>query len=388
MENASYQLSYTREANRNYLVVESEDKAEKGSDYQIKMIEKNQIEGLLPVYVTYENGVAQYHYDITGRFNIENLFSRGRLQSKEICKFHETLLQLVKQLNQYLLSMDRLLLSKECIYFDLETMKPEFCYYPQTGHSSEEDVKSLYKDLIGIVDYKDQIAVEMIYQLESLAMNNQFTAENIRNILYNESEKNVAEQEKKEVESLAAQVPVLSCEAEEKGFAGKALMWIVEKMPCEWKDRWKKVRKKVERERTDEVSAMSARIQEKEMVYGEVQDETEEKTCLLQQVMGKREIRFISDCVEQVPSVVITSFPSVIGKSGTLSQVQIKEGSVSRMHAKIDRDDTGAYTIEDLNSTNGTFLNGEGIAPYCQEVLADGDRIELGRAKFRIDISG
>ncbi len=51
------------------------------------------------------------------------------------------------------------------------------------------------------------------------------------------------------------------------------------------------------------------------------------------------------------------------------------DGELSRQHVRIHRaGDT--YVIDDLVSTNGTFVNGVRIAGT--QLLADGDRIELG----------
>lgn len=49
---------------------------------------------------------------------------------------------------------------------------------------------------------------------------------------------------------------------------------------------------------------------------------------------------------------------------------------ISRHHARISRAPDGHYVIEDLASTNGTFVNGTRIGG--PQTLADGDRIELG----------
>jgi predicted component of type VI protein secretion system len=53
----------------------------------------------------------------------------------------------------------------------------------------------------------------------------------------------------------------------------------------------------------------------------------------------------------------------------------ISDPEVSRKHARLRRAETG-YTIEDLGSTNGTFVNGARITRAVQ--LADGDRVSLG----------
>jgi hypothetical protein len=53
---------------------------------------------------------------------------------------------------------------------------------------------------------------------------------------------------------------------------------------------------------------------------------------------------------------------------------------LSRHHAEISREATGEYQLEDLASTNGTYLNGTRLeAPI---VLSLGDTIELGSSKL------
>ena len=50
---------------------------------------------------------------------------------------------------------------------------------------------------------------------------------------------------------------------------------------------------------------------------------------------------------------------------------------VSRRHAQINYTDAG-YTIEDLNSSNGTWLNGNKLEPNQPHALRRGDHIQLG----------
>lgn len=56
--------------------------------------------------------------------------------------------------------------------------------------------------------------------------------------------------------------------------------------------------------------------------------------------------------------------------------VQIRDVGISRRHSKIYRDQLGEIYIEDLGSTNGTYINGEQIV---KKPLNDGDRVQLGR---------
>jgi pSer/pThr/pTyr-binding forkhead associated (FHA) protein len=68
-----------------------------------------------------------------------------------------------------------------------------------------------------------------------------------------------------------------------------------------------------------------------------------------------------------------------IGRSSDLDLLLIEE-MVSRKHARIQVAD-GDITIEDLDSTNGTFVNGEKIH---QARLRDGDRVLIGTSILKV----
>lgn len=57
------------------------------------------------------------------------------------------------------------------------------------------------------------------------------------------------------------------------------------------------------------------------------------------------------------------------------NELSLVDAQVSQHHAVISQE-AGGYTLQDLNSTNGTFLNGQSIAgPH---ILRDGDQIRVG----------
>ncbi len=62
------------------------------------------------------------------------------------------------------------------------------------------------------------------------------------------------------------------------------------------------------------------------------------------------------------------------------------EAKVSRRHARIMLSD-GQYFLEDLGSTNGTFINrGRRLPPGQRQALCDGDEIIVGKTFLRFHI--
>ena len=69
----------------------------------------------------------------------------------------------------------------------------------------------------------------------------------------------------------------------------------------------------------------------------------------------------------------------IIGRDSD-NEVQIDNAAVSREHAKIIRG-PNSYLIEDLNSTNGTFVNGKKIN---KKFLNKNDEISIGKHSLQI----
>lgn len=64
--------------------------------------------------------------------------------------------------------------------------------------------------------------------------------------------------------------------------------------------------------------------------------------------------------------------------------IVLADDSVSRNHARIAAE-RGQAIVTDLNSTNGTFVNGERV--HGQQSLRPGDRVEIAGAAFQVSTS-
>lgn len=67
-----------------------------------------------------------------------------------------------------------------------------------------------------------------------------------------------------------------------------------------------------------------------------------------------------------------------IGRDGQGCEIVLDDANVSRLHASV-RLEGGQYKIKDMDSANGTFVNGQRVE---SKVLVDGDVIKLGQVQF------
>lgn len=69
--------------------------------------------------------------------------------------------------------------------------------------------------------------------------------------------------------------------------------------------------------------------------------------------------------------------------------VQIGDQAVSRIHCQIRAPGSGRPELIDMNSSSGTYLNGDELRPNEPYALEEGDRIEVGNAAvFRYEVVG
>ena len=80
--------------------------------------------------------------------------------------------------------------------------------------------------------------------------------------------------------------------------------------------------------------------------------------------------------------ISLADLPCVVGKMRDYVDQVLDDSSVSRMHARFSLDRDGKMTVRDLNSSNGTWLNGERLQPNESRTLQPGDHVRLGRMEF------
>lgn len=75
----------------------------------------------------------------------------------------------------------------------------------------------------------------------------------------------------------------------------------------------------------------------------------------------------------------LTGGDVTVGRDGN-NGIVLAENTVSRRHARLLRDSQGQFTLTDLGSANGVYINGTRIE---RAILASGDEIKIGDNYFR-----
>lgn len=82
--------------------------------------------------------------------------------------------------------------------------------------------------------------------------------------------------------------------------------------------------------------------------------------------------------------IVLLQDQYIVGKLNTEADFIIQDPSVSRIHAEIERRG-GQYFVRDMNSTNGTFVNGQRLRIQECVPIQPGDVIAFARAEYQVE---
>lgn len=173
----------------NYLVI---DCGEIG--YKLRMLEANRIRGLLRLEIREQDDSRRLYYDISSMETFDSMVGSRTLQMDDIRALILSISRTVRNLENYLLDADDLIIDRKYMYISGDRLEPVFCCCPGHGKKFSTGLSSLLQDLLGMVDSTDRSAVVSIYSLYQMSMKSTYGMEDLvdivnRNTMDTEKEK-------------------------------------------------------------------------------------------------------------------------------------------------------------------------------------------------------
>ena len=373
-------IEYVRNLQFGYMRIAAERPLSKLEE---NMLSANRIEGMLPVQWFREDDNYLLCYEITGMQALDRLLENRPADEKLLKILLTGVTVTVMQLEKYLLFEEGVCLLPEMIFFDNKAETIHFCYYPQENKILQEQLIKLMEYLLAKTDHKNTNAVQLVYSVYEGVQNPSFCLSDLRRYVQNEI--NVYENEDILIEKC-------NDKAEEKEIFRKEKLCDGEQNR-DWKENWQKrnllekifCKLQIKPDLTNGIiQRFCCKKKEKEdvVLYEDEREEVEEYvTTILNQEQNEAMGVLKYEGFHSLEDIVIIKTPFVIGKDSGCDGI-IKHPNISRYHAKITYQE-GTYFIEDLNSTNGTMVNG-GLLGYKTKVsLKKGQEVYLANEPYR-----
>lgn len=382
-----FMKQWIREGFSTYYVVEKNEEI----TYEKDILLNHSIDCLLPCEIRMLED-QEYYYFETGIYT--PLFDKiDHINPREF--FHKLFLQL-KALEGYLLDLDHLQLEEDLLFID-EKQQPVLCYYPGQEKNIMDQVKDLVEVCMERITYDDKKKTRIYYEFHGFLTKQKPNIEQILNYLKPEEVQEEYTKEREEALDRFFETepePVVP----ERRLSPLSIFLIVLALPLGaiaaffatrifffglygpfvigfgipsagiggivfylWKTYGDRNPKQLFVDSEEHTQLLSE----------------EDKTVLLMELpMGK--LRSLKEEGE----ITLGEGHFVIGSKEGSCDYHLDRVGISRRHAEFYMEDGKTY-VKDLDSTNGTFVNGKRVSIVAVE---DGDEVMLGREVFEYNI--
>lgn len=425
-------VSYRKNLNRSYICME--EQGQLIEPYELMMLENHRIPGLLPMQSVVADGRRRYLYEISGKQQIEDYFSGKKVGHDVLRLFLVSVQNMCRSLSEYLLREEGICLEIEFIYVDLEDGSLQFLYLPFYEKNLPQAFELCMEQLLRKIDHQDKEAVELGYQIYQLCagghadigrlleavLGRQPVSEEGRLLtadgdsawaegkMGKRGRRPGSEEREREEESKGAE--------DSNGYNDRENTWKgwVEKNKAYAAGLLKKyVPELIGAEKTF-LSGMGQHEQKRRPFFNRVKSRGKEasfwgrkqekrKTPLSEstqiseggacddtpshptEILGVRLEeplgRFTYQGIHQCSDIVVEGDSFLLGKNSNQVNGVISAEGVSRLHARVTRQEQ-KYYIEDLNSTNGTYINDMPLEYRQPKEIYPGDRIRFGAEEY------
>ena len=402
-------IEFVREMDKNYLKIVNVTGC---SDYCMKMLENNDIEGFLPMRSVSVNNQLSYLYDISGNIPLEEKYSGKELSAEDIVRIAGQIREIIEVSESYMLNIDGVLFDIRYIFCGINDMSWNFVYNSSAASDARDGIKRVLEFILGKLDHKDGNAVILGYGLYKRVCHGEIPItrifDNIEELtedkkdveyelnrrqypsvmpesIIQEEEKTSPDYKKYIIPGAAVGVAAVILAAVLSGAAMAVVVFLIciavlaafliFKMRGQFWERI--VRREVDMPYEADTPQLS--VSRQNVMVGVTSNIVDNATVLMS--MENTSLRRI---VKDGPrdEYMLTQGNVSIG-SGASADILIKDSGISRLHARLTKEGE-MYFIKDMNSTNGTWVNEHRLSVYEMCPVKNGDIIRLAQSRFEL----
>lgn len=350
------EVRYERDISRSYMIIPAK---EVPSIDEHLMFRKG-YQGILPMEKCYVNGCGQYWYNISGWQALDTYCKVNGITHKF---FEQLILCICRQLEILewnLLDARCLVVDPEYIFVNAGGEDVSFILYPETEGEFLDELRHLMEYLLTKLNHSDKEGVHKAYQIYHRTLTEGYSIADLKQLILarrSQEESYEAMPEKKEIEDSCFQKETI----------------------------WERVEERIEKilEKIKEFFPYKRNNQEEipTVLYPEDCVEEIHPTICLANVLGEPQGKLVYEGRGDCPDFKLTEGSCILGKNPRV-KLYLPVETVSQFHAKFEYYDK-KYYVEDMNSTNGTFVNGEMLSYKELRELVPGDVLCFADVKYR-----
>ena len=417
-------VEFVQDMQKKYMVISIEQGTVFG--YQQKMLLHNHIKGLLEVELRCVDQDEKLFYDVTSKHSLEMAYRSNQFRLDDVSIWFSGIVGVILDARQYLLKENNFVLMPQTVY--LEEDNVSLCYVEGYEKGVRQQLLEIAEFIMQHVDYQDERGVMLIYGLYKELREDDCSFEKVLDIIEHFNKKETAQymrhEEKVEEKAIEKKVDddnedlyrVNSFELDssqewnlnsnQKGIgrvtiptnlsSNLCLVFIggidlvafivafilgIFQTPITKQINWTRIAiALILLAALDgylyKVFINKANTVKRSSFYDEDEDESDEEGTIILNISTST--CTLTPMNREYPIISIRQFPFVIGKENGFESVYIskKHALLSRIGQKI--------VIKDLDSTNGTFLNGELLEGQKEYEVSNGDSIILAKEEYII----
>lgn len=424
-------ISYRREMKHNYLIIDPEELTWR--NYECRMLSGNAIEGILQFQMRQIDDEIRFYYEITSRQPLSRMLEGRAIREPEIRRIILGISCILDRMEQYLLRENCALLEPDHIYVEPENFQIWLCLVPGLERDFPYDYGKLLEYLLGKIDHQDKESVILAYGLYQETRKENYGMEDILRLLLPGGEKQKAEEEMRREEGGDETEKIRQgAEQEQQWETQKGMLresqqdtrqgrkseakkktGLRAKIKKRWTD-WRNKQKpsayhqkgvsweplfcndlqtepglsdftkksslaQTERFHDDKMDGETTPFWDKTPAQGIGRNTALLVDLSLETNQNERKLCALDSGLEDI---IISYYPFIIGKQEHLVDFYLNHETVSRLHVRIDQKGDG-WTIQDLNSTNGTMVVGKMLENNESAPLCLGDEVKIAGLRYR-----